>query len=303
MTPSRPGTGALVLSAVLGLACASSGRGPTPSDDDYVGSDALVDRPTLKFVDDGERTAFDAARACFGERGRAWQTFPLRQIGNFVEQDWCTGPGAEHGCSGGDFRERAGAQWAGVGTLHYPQDWPEVFGVQVDAGRIVAEGWSVAASVSSGGRTVLGDGAHVSFRRGTEADSWVHLGSSYAHDVGEETVQVVAAGTPWEVFGRLRASPVSLRDEGVAQLRALHDEVTRKLDASEILVCVYGEYEGGGVPPPCLRRVPLTTQQVQTERQRLDAQTDRQIAALQSDAEAMHAALMSIVGPDCVVAP
>ena len=290
------------MAALLGLACASSGKTPAPKDD-YVGSDALVDRQTLEFVDDGERKAFDAARACFDARAQSWAAYPLRQIGNFVEQDWCTGPGAEHGCAGGNFRERAGVQWASVGTLHYPQDWPQVFGVQVDAGRIVAEGWSVSASVSSGGRTILGDGTHVNFRRGTVAGSLVHLGTSYAHDVGEETVQVVAPGTPWEVFARLRASPDAMRDEGVARLRALHDEVARRLHAGQILVCVYGEYEGRGVPPPCLRRVPLTADEVKVELARLTEQTDRQIAALQSDAPAMHAALMSVVGPDCVVAP
>ncbi len=281
------------------LACAS--QGTSAVSEDVVGMDSPVERAELRFADAADGRTFDAARACFAARGAKWSHFRLRKIGNFIEEDWCTGPGSERGCSGGSFRDRPGARWESVGTLHYDRDWPQVFGLTLSAGHVApGQDWSVSASVASGGQSILGEGTHVAFRRGVDERTAVYLGSVYSRQIDRETISVRPEGSSWQVLDRLRRSPTSMRDEGIAMTEALQAEVVRKLDAGEILTCVYGEYHNDGIPPACLEEVPLAADAVAREKAALAEETARIIATLQSHHVQLHAALLEVFGPDCV---
>ena len=288
----------LVLSLLVG--CAGSGRDATPNPDDprdYVGKDAQVEYATLKFLNADEKERFDRARKCFAERASDWEHYPLRKIGNFVEEDWCTGEGARHGCSGGSFRDRPGAQWASVGTLHYPKDWPEVFGVQVSAGRNGdADNWSVWVSGSSNGKRILGDGGAIGFGRGEQQ---FYIGDDYAWTIAESRFVVDGKVDAWTLIDRVRKSPEAMREEALTHWTALETQVLAALDAGEVLECVYGEYKGDGTPPECEKKVPLPPEKVEAESARIRDHVAWIRSSLQDEGAKLHAALLELAPPDC----
>jgi hypothetical protein len=302
----------LVLALALGGACSGRGTGPSPgagderktaADDprDYVGKDALVDYATLVFVDPAERKRFERARICFGERAKGWEHYPLRMIGNFVEEDWCRGERAELGCSGGGFREQADTDWAGVGTLHYPQDWPQVFGVQVSAGHLPAEGsWGVWVSVSSNGKSILGDGGSVGFGRVGDEDGGFYVGTSYSWEIAESVLTETVEGDGWQLLDRVRSSPQALRDEALGHWTALESTVVAALERGEVVECVYGEYKNDGIPPECLRKVPISAEAVVKELARIHGKVAGVRTALDGrQGEQLHAALMELAPVGC----
>lgn len=296
---------ALLASLVaLTYACASgssnSSAGSSTDSRDYVGKDAQVDFATLKFVEAAERERFERARACLGERGAQWEHYPLRKIGNFVEEDWCRGEGAERGCSGGNFMERQGVDKAGVGTLHYPDQWPAVFGVQVNAAhRPAGEGWNVAVSVSTNGKKILGDAGSVSFEQPGKPDEAFYVGTSYGYAIAETSFRIDVEGDGWALLDRVRASPQALRDEALPHWDALQAKVVTALRSGKVLECVYGEYEGNGIPPACLEKVPLSPDAVTKEVAKIEAKVQAVHAAFEADAEGLHAALLGVAPVDC----
>jgi|GEM_PF-1788395 len=280
--------------------CASSGGdGKAATDDprDYVGKDALVDYATLKFLDADEKARFDAARKCFGERASGWEHYPLRKIGNFVEENWCTGEGARNGCSGGGFRDRPGAQWAEVGTLHYPDGWPEVFGVQIGAGHNhEGDGWSVSVSGSTNGKSILGDGGSIAFERGGQR---FYVGDRYGWEIEKSRFDINANVDAWTLIDRVRQSPQALREEALSHWTQLEAEVLAALDKNEVRKCVYGEYEGNGIPPECIEKVPLSPQEADKERARISEHVAWIRSSLDNDAKGLHAALIELAPLDC----
>ncbi len=304
-------TSLLLLAVVVVGACrgagtqasAGEGRGGGDGEDsrDYVGKDALVDPAVLVFGDPAERERFERARACLSERGRGWEHYPLRMIGNFVEEDWCRGERAALGCSGGGFRDEAGVDWAGVGTLHYPQDWPQVFGVQVEAGHRPADGgWGVWFSVSTNGKTILGDGGAVGFGRVGDEDGEFYVGTGYSWEIAESRFEAVVEGDGWQLLERVRRSPEALREEGVAKWTTLEAKVIAALERGEVVECVYGEYKNDGIPPECLRKVPISAEAVVKETARIRAKVAGVRAALEGrQGEQLHAALLELAPVDC----
>ena len=281
-------------------ACASSGGDGKPATDDprdYVGKDAQVDYTTLKFLNPDEKARFDKARKCFGDRASNWEHYPLRQIGNFVEEDWCTGEGARLGCSGGNFRDRPGVQWAGVGTLHYPDSWPEVFGVQIDAGRNAeGDGWNVSVSGSSNGKSILGDGGSIGFERGEQR---FYIGDDYGWEIAESRFHVDAEVDAWTLIDRVRQSPEAMREEALKHWTELEAKVLSALDQGEVVECVYGEYEGNGIPPECIKKVPLKPETVEKERARIREHVAWIRSSLEQEAPVLHAALLDLAPLDC----
>lgn len=284
----------------------SGGVGDGGGDDgaprDYVGKDALVDYGTLVFVDQGERERFERARACFGERGREWEHYPLRMIGNFVEEDWCRGERAELGCAGGGFTDQAGVDWAGVVTLHYPKDWPQVFGVQVSAGHRPADGgWGVWFSVSSNGKSILGDGGSVGFGKVGDEDGGFYVGTGYTWEIAESRFTVEVTGDGWQLLERVRSSPEALREEALEHWTALEGKVIAALERGEVVECVYGEYQGDGIPPQCLRKVPIAGEAVVKETARIRAKVAGVRAALEGESgRRLHAKLMEVAPVGCI---
>ena len=294
----------VILLALCACASGGSGAGPGPGDGadsrDYVGKDALVEFATLKFTDEAERQRFERARTCLGQRGSSWEHYPLRKIGNFVEEDWCRGEGADRGCSGGSFTERQGVDWAGVGTLHYPDQWPEVFGVQVSAAhRPAAEGWNLSVSVSTNGKTILGDGGSISFGRPGKPDEDFYVGTGYGYSIAESSFDVPVDGDGWALLDRVRVSPQALRDEALPHWDALETKVVEALRSGQVLECVYGEYEGNGIPPACIEKVPLSAEKVEQELAKIETKVRGIHAAFETDAEGLHAALLAVAPSDC----
>ncbi len=270
---------------------------------DYVGKDALVDINQLRFISADEQRIFLAARQCFATRGALWEHYPLRQIGNFVNEEWCRGKGAAINCTGGGFREQAASEWTSVDTLYYPKDWPQVFGLLIAAGRNVPVGdksWSVAFSVTSNGKSIVGQGAHISFRR--EKDQ-IHIGSGYEWQVVEQRFAKSNADDPWAIFERLRGSSKALRDEGITSWRALEAEVVSALEKNEVKKCRYGEYKGNGIPPACIGKVPLDAQENQKELAKIRSTVARIVEVLENEHVAMHAALLELGSTDCIPQP
>ncbi len=296
----------VALSMVGAVACTPGGdRGATPpgrrtAPEPYVGHDTQVDAGVLRFVDETERKRFERARACLAERGKAWTHFPLRRIGNFVEENWCDGDTPTGGCAGGNFREQVGSAWAGVGALHYDASWPEVFGVQIEVGqRSGPERWSVAVSGSSNGHGILGDHGHISLTKtGDEAET-LFIGTSYEWAIGESRFHFSVGDDAWTLFDRVRASPEALRDEAMQHWTKLRTQAVAALKADEVLECVYGEYEGRGIPPECIDRVPLPPDKKAAELERIERHVTWIDATLQAESDAMFAALLEAAPTDC----
>ncbi|MEM6990313.1 MAG: hypothetical protein AAF721_07445 [Myxococcota bacterium] len=295
----------LGLLAILG--CAPSGdRGHVadPQGDDpreYVGKDARVDFATLRFTDDGERARIERARECFARRGATWEHYPLRKIGNFIEEEWCRGEGAQGGCSGGNFRQRAGAAWAGIGTLHYDRDWPQVFGVQIDVGRRAPEGqWSVSVSGSSNGHKILGDHGHLTLTRSGQDATTLFVGTAYGWEIEQSRFEVLGSDDAWTLLDRIRQSPEALAAEAISSWSALETKVVAALAADEVVECVYAPYKGGGIPPECIEKIPLPPDKNAAELRRIHEHVAWMKATLNSEGEAMHRALLEVAPTDCL---
>lgn len=250
-----PRTPILLVAALAAAGCCGEGMNNPPVGT-YVGEDAKVQLGEIRFAEEAAGARFYRLREDFAGRGdgQGWNHYPLRKIGNFVQEDWCVGPGSERTCAASSFRERRGAEWLGVYTLHYDSSWPEVFGHGVRAGKMpTTADWGAAFSYHVGGAGIMGEGLYASFSRfdGDVIAQEIHLGDSYSYTAEEEQIQIVVEGSRDEELRRLIASPESLRDTATAQLDRLLAEVEAKIEAGEITKCVYGEYNNDGIPPPC----------------------------------------------------
>jgi hypothetical protein len=275
---------------------------PPMEDRDFVGKDALVAASALHFVDDANGARFHRLRACFDRdaAGDDWSRYPLRKIGNFIEQDWCRGAGSHHGCAGGTFRESRDVDWRSLHTLHYESSWPDVFGLGVGAGHLPAEGdWGVSFAYYADGGGITGSSVHVEFHRlgETRVEDSIHLGGGYGYDVEEAQLAVAAPGSQDEVMMRLFASPESLRDEGVARYDELLAEVERALTVGEVLKCEYGKYNNDGIPPECFPRA-LTPAELATELTRARTELGAKRDALVEHHALFHGLLLELFDPE-----
>ncbi len=267
---------------------------------DYVGKDAQVSLQTLQFQELAVETRFKSLQRCFVKRTKGWEHFPLRKVGNFIYEDWCRGERTALGCSGGGFRERAGSQWFSVSTVHYPREWPKVFGLNVSAGSLPAKGWGASFSWHEKGRSVMGKGLHVSFAHrapGTTVQR-VHLGHTYTFEIHEAKIELLAPGGQHKEFERLRASPESLRKTGVERLDALLAKVEGEIRAGTVQKCVYGPYQGGGIPPACtLTALDSLEQREALTKARQKIMAERKL--LETHYRTFHALLMTLIPAKC----
>lgn len=247
---------------MLGVGCSPAITVSPRGDEGYVGRDAQVELTTLKFKVPAEEVRFKKVHGCFAAQAGEWRHYPLRKIGNFVREDWCRGQ-HDRNCAGGSFRSDRGDEWSAVYTLYYDKDWPQVFGLGVSAGRLPRDGeWGVSFSYTANGARIIGEGVAISFHRfaGEEVVWRVDLGNSYVYEVEEARIEVRAPGTQDEELARLIASPDSLRDTAVTRLDALLAETERQIAEGAVKKCVYGPYEGNGIPPACML-TPLTAEE------------------------------------------
>lgn len=273
----------------------------SPSDeDDYVGKDEQVALEALKFADPAEGARFLKVHGCFAARaGDGWRHYPLRKIGNFVQEDWCRGK-FDKNCAGGSFRSDRGDEWYEVSTLHYDTDWPQVFGLLVGAGRLPGEGeWGVSFSYSIHGARIIGAGVALSFHRlaGEKIAQKVHLGDVYVYQVEETRIEVRAPGTQDEELARLIASPESLRKTGSERLGALIAETERQIKDGVVRKCVYGKYEEDGIPPPCTL-TPLSAEESAAALAKARAELGGRREAVERHAAEFHAMIAELMAFD-----
>ncbi len=272
-----------------------------PVRDDYIGADKKVDPTVLVFNDKliGER--FTKLRACFanGASTDGWAHYPLRKIGNFVQEDWCRGPGSSRGCSGGSFRDRPGDTWFTLHTLHYDSQWPGVFGLGAIAGNLPQNGdWGVRFSYYKDGKTIIGEGLHVTFMKfdGRESSAKILLGDSYSYKVEETDCTISGLDKDVELEVML-SSPEALKRVALARLNALEEKVDLTISSGKVRKCVYGPYEGGGIPPECTL-TPLTDAENATQLGIAKTYIGDQRNAISANAELFHRLLTELIDFD-----
>ena len=219
-----------------------------------------------------------------------------------MKEDWCTGPNSARGCAGGNFRRTAGAQWAVLNTLHFNGQWPQVFGLGVNTGKIPKEdGWGAQFYLSANGKSITGDSVSVSFLKmaAGKVDVQVHLGGQYTYEIHESRFQQSAPGSEMEVLRLLRSSPDALQNEAIAHLDALESKVLGDLDGGKVKKCVYGEYEGGGVPPECIP-TPLSEDETSQARHQTKTHFEAQRTLIKEHRVLFHSLLNELAPPNCL---
>ncbi len=290
---------------LLSLALVAPAARAAANEATTVSADALSP-DQLVFEDAAAGARYRAVHADLAAAHASWRHLPLRPIGNFLTERWCSPVVPERDCLVGraaDGTER-GRAWAELSALHYPADLPQAFGMSLHTGAIPEEGaWGARLSLVQDGRRILGGGLQITLLHLSDgADGAVeelHLGSSLSWDVADSHLSVDDPGGTDDdallaLLKRMADSPDALAKIGTAQLDALQAEVLRALAAGEVQRCEYGPYEGRGIPPECTL-VPLSDEQRAEEEARVTDTLGHQRTLLQQRAAAAHAALVAVV--------
>ncbi len=279
----------------------SSGPARTPQPE-FVGEDDLISRDQLTFATPEQADAYDALEACFVRYGEDWTAYPRRRFGNFVNIEWCRGEGSHINCAGGNTRKVPGAGWTSLEVLHHERSWPQVFGLSFTLGEIPKqEGIAVAFSWTQGGQSIIGDHISATFQEVQEGriHSKLSLGMAQGFILGETQIESPTKGTAAQLYKRLIASPESLRAEATTQLDGLQEAVERALASDTPRKCVYGEYQGGGISPKCVKKVPLDASEKAEARALLEQILAPQRNLITEHADAMHARLVALLPAKC----
>lgn len=96
-------------------------------------------------------------------------------------------------------------------------------------------------------------------------------------------------------------SPEALREEALGYWAALEGKVIAALERGQVVECVYGEYDGNGIPPACLRKVPISCEAVTKETARIRGKVAGVRAAVEGEqGERLHEALMERAPIGCI---
>ena len=269
----------------------------------YVGKDAQIAMKDLVFEDEVDAARWRRLYACQSSRSdQTWEAYPLREIGAFATIDACKGERVVRGCSGGGFRSRAGSQWWSLSTLHH-SDGP-FFGYVVSGGiNPVSDGVGVSIWRGERGKRIVGERLLVEFAlwRAGQVETRLSIGDELSYTIKQTTMSVPVAETREQLIRGLTASPARLLALGLAQLMALQKEVTATLNSDKVLKCVYGPYEGGGIPPVCVKRVPLDERERARELKRVEIMFSAQRALIERHAPELHAQLLKVFPQSCLL--
>lgn len=272
---------------------------PTPRPG-YVGEDAKIPRREVVFPTPEEAARYDTLRACLVRDEPGWFHYPLRGIGAFIQEEWCIGHGAGIHCEGGDTRSAPPAGWTMIEVMR-THGTNEVYGLAFSVGELPPDGLGTSVSWSKDGRPILGEHFWLRFSRvvGGDVKQTLSLGMHDELEVGLHPIRVTAEGSQTELWHRVRASPDALLAEIVARMDALEAAVTKALDEDLPRKCIYGEYGGDGVPPPCVKEVPLDAAEKAAARTKLTDYVTSSRAWARDEAPAMHAAFVELVPDRC----
>jgi len=197
---------------------------------------------------------WEKARAFMRARTAAWFHEPCHIAGNFIQESWTRGPGSNRGLVP-RLQDSAGTGWYRWGVLHY--NLPDAFGLQLSAGHNPnPSGWGVSCWYARGGKSVLGDGAAVTFTlwEGGKAVDKLVLGE-YSYDFGPDySLKGPSVSVPVPdqdvMLAALWKDPATLQEVSLVFLRRLEQNVEKALVAHRVERKSYGKYEGDGIPPP-----------------------------------------------------
>ncbi|MBL4636642.1 MAG: hypothetical protein JKY56_22520 [Kofleriaceae bacterium] len=269
---------------------------------EFVGADDLISRDTLKFASPADAASYDKLEACFVRYGQDWTAYPRRRFGNFVNIEWCRGQGSHINCAGGNTRKAPGAGWSSLEVLQYERTWPQVFGLSFTTGQIPEqEGIAVAFAWTQDGQSVIGDHMSATFQGVQDGKivSKLTFAMAQGFALGENGVESPTKGTAADLYKRLTASPASLRAEATRQIDGLERAVEEALVADTPRKCVYGPYKGGGIPPRCIRKVPLDDMEKAEARELLERTLAPRRKLVAEHADAMHAGLLALLPAEC----
>lgn len=171
-----------------------------------------------------------------------------------------------------------------------------VAGNQISVGERQPQGWSVRLSVHSG-EPDRRDGAVIVFSpQDPEKDeftvglsyAWMVMGTEFNHDVDED---------PWAWLARMRSSPDALREDGLTGWTKVHAEVVEALDAGSLRKCLRRAQNAQGTPE-CAEEVPLSAEDVASQRARIDARL-ASVKAGMSQVDTLHTRLVELAPQHC----
>lgn len=225
------------------------------------GKELQVDRPFDAGLLVATDRRWEKARAFMRSQTAGWFHEPCHVAGNFIQESWTRGPGSNLGLVP-RLQESPGTGWYRWGVLHY--ELPNAFGLQLSAGHNPnPSGWGVACWYAKGGKTVLGDGAAVTFTRWEEGKAVEKLVlGEYSYDFGPDYPvrgAQLSLNMP-NVDVRMAAlwkDPATLEKCALDSLRRLESKAERALLEHRVEHKTYGKYNGDGIPPPEFRN-PLT---------------------------------------------
>jgi hypothetical protein len=71
------------------------------------------------------------------------------------------------------------------------------------------------------------------------------------------------------------------------------------LERGEVVECVYADYKNDGIPPECLRKVPISAEASAKEAARIRDKVAAIRAAFDADGDALHALLLAVAPAAC----
>lgn len=261
-----------------------------------LGLSAMANAPltwdAAKFADDADARHLKALLKAVPARTSGWQHLPLRTGGNFLTEQWMKGQGDVLNES---YMTGPGNAWYKVEALLY--DLPNAFGCLFSAGRNPAkDGIGVRFWYSSGGKTIVGEGADLDFT--------VWEGGKAVANLPVIRVPVVLP-EPYELEG------VAVKDDWRASLSKLADLKSFQASANDryqrtltgfqkalkegrVKKRVYGEYQGGGIPPES-HLVAITPAEADDLKRHVEAEVAGWKRTLTERAPEMHKTMLEVV--------
>lgn len=236
--------------------------------------EAVIDPKELRFEREETGRLFHALLESATTFCQGWKHRPFTRGGNFISGRWATGAGAGEDCQiAGGSAHRRDQRAVELSTLFHPRAPFQAFGLNFTLLQVPPDsGWGLSLSLHLEGKSVMGEGLSLSFRRyapgGGRPVERLDLGRSLGHDCFEATIGYTDARPHLEILADWLRSPSSLAEQASRSLDGLEQEFRRALEAGEIEGADEGPYMNDGIPPERSPR-PLTTEE--RERARADA--------------------------------
>jgi hypothetical protein len=257
----------------------------------------------IKFISPEAQVRFDKLVAAVEAHTKGWRRIAFRPIGFDPIAHWCRGKGARDDCQIAESTEGDADQYV-INLEAMLQRDGVAYGLCLRALAVPeGDGWSANLAYSDGDPTGKGfvsnhvhpDSFILTFRRG---DQTIALGSELTWKapehggagMGEFTIGPLgAARKDLAAWGR---SPAALRSSTVARLKALLQKIESDVRAPGIQKTTYKLSRRDGLPPEAIP-APFTAEDREFVVREARRQLGQQIATVEKDHRALHAALLA----------